>query len=327
MVIEYVSITMKNKGGIILKFKKINLFLLLIFLTFFMVACNQKEEKDIEVSKSYDIKHALGKTTIKNPVKKVVVFDYGVLDTLDELDVDVQGVVKSNMPNFLKKFKGKSYEDIGTLFEPNFEKIFELNPDLIIISGRQASQYEELSKIAPTLYIEYDSSKYMESFEKNTNMLAKIFKKEEKSEKILNELKKDMNKLKEKISKLDKKAEMIMVSEKSLSAYGLKSRYGFIFEDFGFKVADNEIEASNHGQNISFEYLVEKNSDILLVLDRNAIIGSSDSAKAVLDNSMVKMTNAYKNEKIIYLDPQAWYITTGGVKSLKIMISDLEKAL
>ena len=46
------------------------------------------------------------------------------------------------------------------------EKIFELNPDLIIISGRQADYYEELSKIAPTINLSIDNKNYLESFEK-----------------------------------------------------------------------------------------------------------------------------------------------------------------
>ena len=44
----------------------------------------------------------------------------------------------------------EEYSSIGTLKEPDMGKIFELTPDLIVISGRQADYYEELNKIAPS---------------------------------------------------------------------------------------------------------------------------------------------------------------------------------
>ena len=40
------------------------------------------------------------------------------------------------------------------------EKIFELTPDLIVISGRQADYYEELNKIAPTINLSLNNENY-----------------------------------------------------------------------------------------------------------------------------------------------------------------------
>lgn len=70
--------------------------------------------------------HELGEVqAAKNP-QTVVVFDYGLLDTLDSFGVEVAGVVKSSLPSYLGKFRADQYADIGTLFEPNFERIYEL---------------------------------------------------------------------------------------------------------------------------------------------------------------------------------------------------------
>ena len=65
------------------------------------------------------------------------------------------------------------------------EKIFELSPDLIIISGRQADYYEELNKIAPTIHLGVDNENYLESFKVNMNILGEIFGKEKAVEKEL----------------------------------------------------------------------------------------------------------------------------------------------
>lgn len=50
-------------------------------------------------------------------------------------------------------FGSFNYVDVGTLFEPNFEKLNEIKPDVIFISARQSKVYEELNKIAPTIQL------------------------------------------------------------------------------------------------------------------------------------------------------------------------------
>ena len=59
---------------------------------------------------------------------------------------------------------------------------------LSFISGRQADAYEELSKIAPTVYVGVDTTDYMNSFKANTELAGKIFGKEEKATEALEEL-------------------------------------------------------------------------------------------------------------------------------------------
>lgn len=88
----------------------------------------------------------------------------GTLDTLDKLGVEVAAVPHDGLPEYLSKYKGTT-ENAGGLKEPDFEKINEIAPDLILISGRQSEAYKELSKIAPTVFVGVDTTKYMESFE------------------------------------------------------------------------------------------------------------------------------------------------------------------
>ena len=107
------------------------------------------------------VTHELGETTINKNPKKIVVFDYGILDSLDKLGVEgIVGVVQSGLPEHLSKFASEDYSSIGSLKEPDMEKIFELTPDLIIISGRQSDYYEELNKIAPTIHLGVKNENY-----------------------------------------------------------------------------------------------------------------------------------------------------------------------
>ena len=99
------------------------------------------------VSETMTITHALGETQVTTNPQRVVVFDLGILDSLDTLGVNVVGVVQKSLPDYLSKYASEEYTNIGTLKEPDMEAIFALTPDLIIISGRQADYYEELNKI------------------------------------------------------------------------------------------------------------------------------------------------------------------------------------
>ncbi|MFP3325507.1 ABC transporter substrate-binding protein, partial [Planococcus sp. SIMBA_160] len=83
------------------------------------------------------------------------------------------------------KYEGGKYENVGGLKEPNFEKIAELKPDLIIIQHRQADAFDEFTKIAPTILMDVDTANYMESFKKNATTLGKIFDKEDEVKKEL----------------------------------------------------------------------------------------------------------------------------------------------
>ncbi|MDB1652632.1 siderophore ABC transporter substrate-binding protein [Enterococcus durans] len=261
----------------------------------------------------------------KNP-QKVVVFDNGSLDTLDALGVGdrVIGAATKNLPSYLDKYK--DVESAGGIKEPDLEKINQLQPDLIIISGRQSDYKEELAKIAPTLYLAVDTKEPWESVQQNVNALAEIFGKEDKAKEELATLTKEIEETKEKASKLEQTALVTLVNEGQLSAYGSGSRFGLVHDVFGFKQADDQIEASTHGQSISYEYILEKNPGILFVVDRTKAIGGDDSKDNVSANELVAQTDAGKNDQVISLQPDVWYLSGGGLESMKLMIEDVNQA-
>lgn len=274
-----------------------------------------------------EITHKLGTTEIEGTPKKVVVLDYGTLDALDALDVEVTGLPKSGkLPSYLNKFKDDSYGNTGTVKEPDLEAIHALEPDVIFMAGRMEDYYDELSEIAPTIYIESDGANYIESFSESMDIYGKVFNKEDKAEELVKEVTEKAEEVKAKTSGMN--ASVVMVNGRSISAFGNGSRYGLIFNELGFGMSDSELKDSTHGQEVSFEYLIEKNPQYLFVVDRNAITGSSEvTAKDVLENELVKQTDAYKNEKIVYLDSVTWYTVSGGYTSTLNMINEVNKVL
>ncbi|MCG3419295.1 siderophore ABC transporter substrate-binding protein [Oceanobacillus jordanicus] len=311
--------------------KKFTIILVMGLLALVMAACGNDASGEgtsgEEATEKITISHEYGDTeVVKNP-EKVVVFDFGILDTLDKLDVDVAGVAQGNIPSYLEKYNGDEYENIGSLKEPDFEKISEINPDVILISGRQAAVYDQLEEIAPTIYLGVDTTNYMESFKENMNKVGELFDKQEQVEEELAAIDESIAGINEKASASDEKALIILANDDKISAYGQNSRFGIIHDVFGVPAVDESIEASTHGQNVSFEYVVEQDPDLLYVVDRGAAIGGDSAAKQLVENDLVKGTTAYEKDNIVYLDPDYWYLSGGGLVSVSEMVKQIESSI
>ena len=258
--------------------------------------------------------------------EKVVVFDNGALDILaaiGETDA-VIGAATQNLPDYLEATFGK-VESSGGIKEPDLEKINAQQPDLIIISGRQSDYYDQLSAIAPTLYVGVDNADPLTSMEDNMALIGKIFGKDDAIATKITALNKKVAAVKEKASSAGSTL-FVMVNEGSISAFGVGSRFGVVYDGFGFTPADQDIEASTHGQSVSYEYIAEVNPDILFVLDRTQAIGGDDSQNKVADNALVAQTTAGKTNKVITVSPDVWYLATGGYEATEIMLEDVAQA-
>lgn len=276
------------------------------------------------------ITHGLGETDVKINPQRVVVFDYPALDTLNALGIDtVVGVPsKDNLPEGLEEYSKDEYTNVGTLKEPDLEAVKSANPDLIIISGRQADYYDQLKEIAPTISVAKDNTDYVTSMIENIKELGKIFGVEEKANEEVVKLEEKIAEVKGMVEAKGAKALTVMVNEGNLSVYGDESRFALLYQGFGFTNIDETIDDSaTHGQTVTFEYLAETNPEYIFVLDRGAATGGESTAADVLDNDIVKSTDAYKNDKIVYLNPVVWYTNDGGLNSVNTMIEDVMNVL
>ncbi|MFC5711233.1 siderophore ABC transporter substrate-binding protein [Thalassorhabdus alkalitolerans] len=334
--------------------KKLSLFLLTALLLLVLAACGtdgeseeasgavdegeaeeeaaeENEKAEAEEASEITVTHELGETVVPKNPESVVVFDFGVLDTLDTLGVEgITGIPQGGkVPEYLSEYAGEEYENVGTLVEADFETVHALDPELIIISGRQSDNYDEFSSIAPTIYSGVDTGRYVESFEENVEVLAEIFEKEAEAEEALAEVHQSIEALNEDATADDGKSLVVLANEGSVSAYGPSSRYGMIHDNFGFEPVDENIESSTHGQSISYEYISENNPDYMFVIDRGAAVGDGDESSLtnVIENELVQTTEAYKNDKILYLDPEFWYLSGGGLTSVQEMVNEAAQML
>ncbi|WJP97661.1 ferrated catecholamine ABC transporter substrate-binding lipoprotein SstD [Macrococcus bovicus] len=340
--------------------KKYSLLVLSFALILILAACGSKKETATEektagessentvaITNEYkmmgekedgsDAKDVSEKVEVPKNSKKVAVFDYGTLTTMQELGLadHVIGLPKGegnrSVPEFLKEFKDDKYTNLGSLKEPNFEKLAELSPEVILISGRQASAkvLDEMKKAAPDAKIVYVGTKdtaYVESVKANTDNIGKMFDKEDATTKLNKALDDKIAEVKKMTAASDKKGLFVLANEGELSVFGKGGRFGFIHDVLGVKEADNNIKAEGHGQVVNYEYFNKVNPDIIFAMDRGVAVGGKSSSKQVLANKVIKDVNAIKENQVIELDPYLWYFSSGGVKTTMQQIDEIEKA-
>ena len=163
----------------------------------------------------------------------------------------------------------------------------------------------------------------------NAKKLGQIYDKEDEVKDLNKKLDDKIAGIKEKTEKVkDKKAMFLLVNEGELSTFGAGQRFGaVVFDTMGFKPADSKIKGSNHDQNITNEYIAQKNPGIIFAMDRGQVVSGNSTAKKTLSNDVIKNVDAVKNNKIYELDPKLWYFSTGSVTTLTKQIDEVEKAM
>ncbi len=281
---------------------------------------------------SITITHAQGETTLPGVPSKIVTFDIASLDTLDALGIDITGTAQGSLVGHLEKYNNEPYLNVGTLFEPDYEAVAALEPDLIIVANRSAAVYPDLSTIAPTIDLTaLDSNDHLLSLATNARILGEIFGKQEEVETALA----DINARVEALKPVAADAGTCLVIMTTggevtiLPAAGATGGRGsFIYNTLGLAPVIEDIADATHGEAVSFEFLLETNPDWLFVIDRDAATGEeSEAAAQVLDNEIVHETTAWQNDQIVYLEPFPWYIAMNGITVTGLMLDDLEAGL
>ncbi|WP_435743572.1 siderophore ABC transporter substrate-binding protein [Nocardioides sp. SYSU DS0663] len=294
-----------------------------------LTACGEDAEAAKVDGPSITVEHAQGETEVPLDPSKVVVYDMGVLDTIDTLGGEVAGVPQDFLPDFLAEYAGEEYLDAGTLFEPDYEAVNAAEPDLIIVAGRSAEAYGELSEIAPTIDLTLDADDYLGSFEEQTETLGEIFEKEEEARQALDALEAKTEEVRAETADAGDGL-FLLTTGGEISAYGAGSRFGNIIHDvLGVEPADTDIEADTHGEAVSFEYVAETDPAWLFVLDRDVATGESEggAAQAVLDNELVAGTRAWQDDQVVYLDPARWYVVGSGLSTVDAMVTEIQEAV
>lgn len=303
----------------------------LIGITLFLASCGMgtSETPTIE-GEQILVTHFSGSTYVPLNPSRIIMLDMAAFETLSYLGLShkIVGTSTQDLTPWISHYS--DIQNIGTMHNPNLELIVARDPDLIIISGRSRPMIDELSQIAPTIDLAINNAHFWEYFTRNQYYLSRIFGKEEEVSYRISNIYTLKNETRELAESYEGNALIVLYNNGALSAFGPSSRFGGLVHDtLGVSYVDENIEIVNHGAIISNEYIVEVNPDILLVIDRGAWagLGNPQMNRADFENELIRLTEAYQNNNINYLDSVIWYLSPGGLRGVRNQFLEVQDAL
>ncbi|GAA4688514.1 siderophore ABC transporter substrate-binding protein [Streptomyces chumphonensis] len=291
-------------------------------------ACGDSEENQAGTAKPE--KKAAGTVTIPTaegdlevPLKpvRVAALDNTSFATLKALGVKPVAVPKGLLPDagYEDWQSDSSIKDAGMHFEPKFEAINAAEPDLIIGGYRFTEHHDKLSKIAKTVDIapsDEAEGGYVNSLKTQTESLGKIFGAEDQAKEIVAAL----DQAQEDAASATKSEKVFLGVVSAGKVDNGASRIGRLTEPLNLVnvlSAEGEDSTSVHDDSgLAPETIAELNPDWLIVLDRDAAVGTEDGAEAVAAKKVVDGTEAWdkttfrKQDQVIYLGND-FYLTEG----------------
>ena len=167
--------------------------LLLYYLPDMTSGHNAESNKTSQTFKEKTIVHDFGTTELKKAPKRIVILDNLYGEILDPLEITPVGATTGQADSqelstlFKKQYKDAKVVSVGWQGNPDLDKIAELKPDLILMTGEQEDLYEELSEIAPTVGYQINTDENWDYHETSLKV-AEIFDKRD-------EMKKDLDRL------------------------------------------------------------------------------------------------------------------------------------
>ncbi|MGW8763998.1 ABC transporter substrate-binding protein [Streptomyces sp. NPDC055815] len=267
--------------------------------------------------------HALGTTELKAAPKRVVVLDVGELDNVVSLGIKPVGYAPSEgddgIPGYLAKDAGTP-KSVGTINNLNLEAIANLQPDLILGSRlRAADKYDELSKIAPTVFSIRPGFTWKENYLLNAAALDKTAEAKTKLaayETKAKQLGTDIGPNKPTVS-------MVRYLPGKIRLYAKASFIGTILEDAGLPRPKNQ-QINELAAEISPEKIDEADADwIFTGVYGDAKATKKDTAQA---NPLWKNLKAVKAGQAKDVADETWYLGLG-VTAANSVLDDLRADL
>ena len=299
--------------------------LLLYYLPDMTSGHNAESNNTSQTFKEKTIVHDFGTTKLKKVPKRIVILDNLYGEILNPLDITPVGATTGQADSqefstlFKKQYKDAKVVSVGWQGSPDLDKIAELKPDLILMTGEQEDLYEELSEIAPTVGYQINTDENWDYHETSLKV-AEIFDKRD-------EMKKDLDRVdaREAVFAENVKAKFgnqklmyLRVTDNDIRYYAY-GHFGYLYDTYHFNRAET-FNPDDMFQVIDPDKLKDINPDLLIV--------QADSQE-LLDNKLKNSPvwtslKAVQNNKVIYADYSTYMLGFGIVSQEAIMkqISD-----
>ena len=299
--------------------------LLLYYLPDMTSGHNAESNNTSQTFKEKSIVHDFGTTELKKAPKRIVILDNLYGEILDPLHITPVGATTGQADSqefstlFKKQYKDAKVVSVGWQGSPDLDKIAELKPDLILMTGEQENLYEELSEIAPTVGYQINTDENWDYHETSLKV-AEIFDKRD-------EMKKDLDRVdaREAVFAENVKAKFgnqklmyLRVTDNDIRYYAY-GHFGYLYDTYHFNRAET-FNPDDMFQVIDPDKLKDINPDLLIVqADSQELLENK-----LKNNPVWSSLKAVQNNKVIYADYSTYMLGFGIVSQKAIMkqISD-----
>ena len=299
--------------------------LLLYYLPDMTSGHNAESNNTSQTFKEKTIVHDFGTTKLKKVPKRIVILDNLYGEILNPLDITPVGATTGQADSqefstlFKKQYKDAKVVSVGWQGNPDLDKIAELKPDLILMTGEQEDLYDELSEIEPTVGYQINTDENWDYHETSLKV-AEIFDKRD-------EMKKDLDRVdaREAVFAENVKAKFgnqklmyLRVTDNDIRYYAY-GHFGYLYDTYHFNRAET-FNPDDMFQVIDPDKLKDINPDLLIVqADSQELLENK-----LKNNPVWSSLKAVQNNKVIYADYSTYMLGFGIVSQEAIMkqISD-----
>jgi iron complex transport system substrate-binding protein len=297
-----------------------------------LTACGSAENDSPDAAASSagfprTIEHAMGKTEIPAKPKRVVALDASFVDATLILDTPVVGYtdyrsINGKLPDYLgddRTTYGSEAQAVGTLAEPNLEKIAALTPDLIITAKvRHEKLYDQLSKIAPTIMSETTGPTWKD----NIRLEAKALGAEDLAEQEISSYQKAAKTVGDAINaKAGNPAiSIVRFVDGPTRLYQKKSFSGIVLKDAGLARPKSQ-DVEDFALEISPERIKDADGDAIFVTEYADEKGLSAKTAAQFKTNPLWKPLAPKVHEV----PDLAWMTAVGLQGAWVILTDLAK--
>lgn len=264
----------------------------------------------------HEVTHARGTTEVPAEVERVVTLEPLELDTAVAVGITPVGAaVASNVASTPSYLGVDGVEAVGTVPEPDLEAIAALKPDLILgTEARHSALYEQLSAIAPTVFIETQADPWRD----NALLIGEALNKEDEVADLLADVDQRCADLSDQYDVNGQTVQLIRPrDETTLSLYGPISFAGSLLECVGYTIPEQDW-ADGLQADISPENILDATADEVFVT--TADVDDQSTIPAAVTQ------NASAFPSVTLVDTSYW-VAGVGPKGAHAVLDDIEKHL
>ncbi|MFL0583828.1 ABC transporter substrate-binding protein [Solibacillus silvestris] len=315
--------------------------ILLLLTVCVLAACNDSGETQEassaeptkEKSTSYTVEHAMGSTNITSTPEKIVVLTNEGTEALLALGIKPVGAVSSWSGEPWYEHIAEQMDGVVVVGQEtaiDLEAIAKLKPDLIIGNKiRQEADYENLSKIAPTVFAETLTGQWKDNF----SLYAEAVNAVDKGEEVLANYDAKIQETKESLGDVtNQSVSVVRFLSGTSRIYYTDSFSGVILKELGFnrvgEQADLFTKDNQMAVEVGKELIPQMDGDLLFYF--TYLPTGDDSASATeaewTADPLWQNLNAVKNGKAISVNDAVWN-TAGGILAARKMLEEIQELL